>query len=99
MIILLRQSGVKLGTASDGELRLRDALFLRVKFVEILSEGVVMLPAKGEDNFGFVEKVNTDCWREPITGLAFDYFEIRSDKAAETLPRHLEIQAPPTRQF
>lgn len=99
MVILFRQSNIKLGAGNDSFLRLRDAAFLRVKFAEIFDYGVVVLPQAGDDNHCLIEKVNGDCWREPNTGIAYDFFEVKNREAFLSLPVHLEIHTAPSRQF
>lgn len=99
MLVLLRQANIKFDTFSHGKLRLHEASFIRAKFVEIFEYGVVILPIAGEDNHTLIEKVKRDCWKEPNTGIVYDFLEIRTPDSLSFLPKHLEIEPAPSRQF
>ena len=93
MIILLRQSNIKVGTPNDHSLTLAEAGFIWVKYLEVFDDRVEFMPLGQQDyEPTAIKKVNGDCWLEPNTGIMYEYFFVYPSEWVRSLPRHLEIK-------
>lgn len=91
MIIFLRQDSINVGTSCDYKLTLVEAGFIKVRFIEVFADRIEFLPLDQDDDLMFIEKVNDDCWLEPITGITYEYLFIYPLERIQFFPQHLEI--------
>jgi hypothetical protein len=90
MIIFLRQSEIGIGTKDDQNLTLKQACFIKSRFIEIYPNGFEFCPHKWRDSV-FIKRVNGDCWLEPFTGITYDFLFVYPSEKSHLFPKHLEI--------
>lgn len=91
MIIFLRKSEISVGTEDDHKLTLKQACFIKTRFIELYENGVEFAPIEWRDH-AFIKRIDGDCWLEPFTGFVYDFLFVYPAERLDILPKHLEIQ-------